>query len=117
MITMDPKSGSPPYEQVRSQYAALIAAGTLAPGARLPTIRQLAADLDLAVNTVARAYRDLESGGLIETRGRAGTVVSAQGDRATSAAVVAAQAYAARVSSLGIGPADALDIVRAALGA
>lgn len=116
MISVDPASAVPPYEQIRSQYARLIADGSLAAGAKLPTVRQLAADLGLAVNTVARAYRELEAGGAIETRGRAGTVVSAQGDRAREQAVAAAQVYAQRVSALGVAPQEALGIVRAALG-
>ncbi|HEY2043146.1 MAG TPA: GntR family transcriptional regulator [Jatrophihabitans sp.] len=116
MIVVDPKSPVPPYEQVRSHYAALIARGELVAGAKLPTVRQLAADLGLAVNTAARAYRELEASGLIETRGRAGTVVSAQGSRAISEAVEAAKAYAIKVSALGISSDEALGIVRAALG-
>jgi DNA-binding transcriptional regulator YhcF (GntR family) len=54
----------------------MVASGALAHGTRLPTIRQLAGDLGLAVNTVGRAYRELEGEGLIETRGRHGTVVT-----------------------------------------
>jgi DNA-binding transcriptional regulator YhcF (GntR family) len=115
MIALDDESSVPPYDQIRTQYATLISQGELAAGARLPTVRQLASDLQLAVNTVARAYRELEAAGLVETRGRAGTVVSAQGDRAIAAAVDAARAYAARAFSLGISPDDALEIVQAAL--
>jgi len=115
MILVDPESPTPPYEQVRSQYAALIASGELPAGTRLPTVRGLAADLGLAANTIARAYRELETGGLVETRGRGGTVVSARGDEARSAAVDAARTYAAKVASLGISQADALGIVRAAI--
>lgn len=115
MIVVDQASPVPPFEQVRSQYAQLIASGALAPGARLPTVRRLAADLALAPNTVARAYRELEAAGLVETRGRAGTTVSAQGSRTHGAAVAAAHEYADRVRALGIQLDDALDIVRAAL--
>ncbi|MEK8108118.1 GntR family transcriptional regulator [Micromonospora sp. M12] len=57
-----------PYEQVRGQLAELIGDGRLPVGSRLPTVRQLAADLRLAANTVARAYRELEVAGLLETR-------------------------------------------------
>ena len=80
-MRIDPGAAVPPFEQVRAQFAAQIADGTLVVGTRLPTVRKLADDLGLAVNTVARAYRELESAGLVETRGRAGTVVSAAGDR------------------------------------
>lgn len=117
MIVVDPASAVPPYEQIRSQYARLIADAELTAGTKLPTVRQLAADLGLAANTVARAYRELESGGLIETRGRAGTVVSAQGDQARARGVEAAAAYVRRTSSLGISSSDALALVRAALEA
>lgn len=117
MIVVDQASPVPPFEQVRTQYARLIASGDLAPGTRLPTVRRLAADLSLAPNTVARAYRELEAAGLVETRGRAGTTVSAAGNRAHGAAVTAAHEYAARVRALGVQLDDALDIVRAVLTA
>ena len=55
---------------------ALVLAGALRPGARLPSIRQLADDLGLAGGTVARAYRELEADGIVATRGRHGTVVA-----------------------------------------
>ena len=75
IITVDPADREPPYQQIRIQVLAAIAASTLLPSTRLPTIRQLAADLDLATNTVARAYRELEADCAIETRGRKGTFV------------------------------------------
>lgn len=75
-ITVDLKSAVPPFEQVRSQLASLITSGALAPGARLPSVRDLAADLGLAVGTVARAYRELEASGLVVSRRRTGTVVA-----------------------------------------
>ena len=74
-ITVDVKSPTPPYEQIRSQIAAYIGAGLLADGARLPTMRALAADLGVATGTVARAYSELEAAGLIASRRRTGTVV------------------------------------------
>lgn len=75
-ISVDLGSATPPYEQIRAQIAALIALGTLVPGTRLPTVRRLAADLGIAAGTVARAYRELEQSGLIDTRRRNGTVVA-----------------------------------------
>ncbi|MBD1544059.1 GntR family transcriptional regulator [Arthrobacter sp. IA7] len=74
-ISVDLGSPTPPYEQIRLQVSALIAAGGLTPGTRLPAVRSLAADLGLAAGTVARAYKELEQSGLIETRRRNGTVV------------------------------------------
>ena len=86
-------------------------------GARLPTIRSLAADLGLAVNTVARTYRELEDAGLIETRGRAGSFVSAAGEAGRERARQAAVEYATVVTSLGLDADEALRMVEAALTA
>jgi DNA-binding transcriptional regulator YhcF (GntR family) len=117
MIVIDAASPVPPYEQLRAQFAAQIRAGTLAVGTRLPTIRHLASDLGLAVNTVGRSYRELEEAGLIETRGRGGSFVSAAGEEARERAGRAAEDFAAVVTSLGIDTSEALRIVRAALAA
>lgn len=116
MITIDTGSPMPPYEQVRSQLASQINGGTLAVGTRLPTVRSLAADLGLAANTVARAYRELEDAGLVDTKGRAGTFVSATGDRSRAAAAKAAREYAATAKALGLDREEALRIVSAAIG-
>ncbi|MFF3613744.1 GntR family transcriptional regulator [Streptomyces sp. NPDC002580] len=75
-VRVDTTSQVPPYEQIRAQLAALIRTGRLAEGGRLPTVRQLAADLGLAPGTVARAYRELEAAELIRTRRGAGTRVA-----------------------------------------
>jgi GntR family transcriptional regulator len=75
-ISLDLSSPIPPFEQIRARVAALIDAGTLAPGARLPSVRALAADLGIAVGTVARAYRELEGAGYVESRRRHGTSVA-----------------------------------------
>ena len=116
LITIDPAADQPPFEQVRSQLARQISDRTLAVGTRLPTVRALATDLGLAANTVARAYRELEEAGMVETRGRAGTFVSALGDRSRAALRQAAAEYASTAKALGIDPAEALEAVRAALG-
>lgn len=115
MIVIDANSPVPPFEQLRAQLARQIQDRTLAVGSRLPTIRRLAADLGLAVNTVGRAYRELEEAGLIETRGRAGSFVSAAGEQARERALQAAADYAAVVASVGIDHNEALRIVEAAL--
>jgi len=78
-------------------------------------VRRLADDLGLAANTVARAYRELEQAGFIETRGRSGSFVSAQGDPTARLAQEAARAYADRMRSLGVDDDTALGYVRAAL--
>src|SRR5450759_389959 len=64
-----------PFEQVRTQIASAVAAGQLSAGTKLPTVRRLAADLGLAANTVARAYRELEADAVIATHGRRGSFV------------------------------------------
>lgn len=71
-VHVDTASPVPPYEQIRAQLAALITTGRMPEGERLPTVRQLAADLGLAAGTVARAYRELEAASLIRTRRGAG---------------------------------------------
>ena len=77
-LTVDTGNPTPPYEQLRRQLAELIQSAALQPGDRLPPLRQLAADLGLAVGTVARAYRELESAGLISSRRGGGTRVTQQ---------------------------------------
>ncbi|MDG6106754.1 GntR family transcriptional regulator [Dactylosporangium aurantiacum] len=115
MIVIDAGSAVPPYEQLRLQFARQIQDRTLPVGAKLPTIRGLATDLGLAANTVARAYRELEEAGLIETRGRAGSFVSATGDQARERVRRAAAEYAAVAASVGVEAGEALRIVEAAL--
>ncbi|MFP3463523.1 GntR family transcriptional regulator [Arthrobacter globiformis] len=77
MITLDAADPTPPYEQVREQIASLIRSGGLPGGHRLPAIRQLAADLRVAPGTIGRAYRSLETDGLVETSRSGGTKVRA----------------------------------------
>ncbi|MBB2948352.1 DNA-binding transcriptional regulator YhcF (GntR family) [Actinoplanes lutulentus] len=115
MIVIDSASPVPPFEQLRGQLARQIQDRSLAVGARLPAIRRLAADLGLAVNTVGRAYRELEDAGLIETRGAAGSFVSAAGEQGRERALRAAAEYAAVVASVGIDTDEAVRIIRAAL--
>jgi DNA-binding transcriptional regulator YhcF (GntR family) len=74
VVTDDP---TPPYEQLRRQLVELIRHGVLTPGDRLPPLRQLAADLGLAVGTVARTYRELELAGMVVSRRGGGTRVAA----------------------------------------
>ena len=114
MISIDSNAPEAPYEQVREQVRAQVEAGELAPGTKLPTVRALAADLGLATNTVARAYRELEALGVIETRGRAGSVVTGGGvDRA---AREAAHAYAERLRALGLDETEGVRLLRRAFG-
>lgn len=118
LIDVDPTSSVAPYEQVRASVTSLVRSGRIAPHTRLPAVRRLAVDLGLAANTVARAYRELEAAGVVETRGRLGTFVV---DPASSSGAgrdegrEAAREYAARMRELGVSPERALDLARAAL--
>jgi DNA-binding transcriptional regulator YhcF (GntR family) len=94
VISIDSSSGVSPVEQIRSQLAARIRAGHLAPDTRLPPVRQLAADLRVAPGSVAKAYKELESAGLIRTMRAAGTRVNP--GLATTKPLVAAAAELAR---------------------
>ena len=112
LITVDADSSLPPFEQVRNQLASAIASGALAPEVRLPPIRELAGELGLAVNTVARAYRELEEGGLVETRGRNGTFVVGTPTQARQAAARLTRDFVLEMSELGITPAEMQAMLR-----
>lgn len=114
-IVVDAARDAPPFEQIRTQIVALVERGELSAGTRLPTVRQIAATCGVAVNTAARAYRELEAAAVVETRGRHGTFVAA-GDDARGAAADAAVAYAARIRELGIAPAEGMRLASHALG-
>ena len=109
VFPLDAASDVPPYEQLRVQIASRAASGELPAGTRLPTVRALAADLHLAVNTVAKAYRALEADGVIATEGRRGTFIASVTD--TTEARDAAAAYAALARRLGLTRAEALNLV------
>ena len=108
-------SAVPPFEQLRAQVLDAVTAGELAPGTRLPTVRRLAEQLGIAAGTVARAYRELEASGVIETRGRNGTFVSPHGDAAHREAQRAATVFADQIRALRIDTEEALALVSAAL--
>lgn len=76
-LSVDRNLKEPVYEQVATQIRQLVATGTLTPGATLPSVRQLAGDLGVNLNTVARAYRLLKAEGFLTIRDRAGVTVSA----------------------------------------
>ena len=126
IVEVDDGSPVPPYEQVRAQIASMIGSGVLAVGTRLPPIRQLAADLGLAANTIARAYRELESSGLVVSRVRTGTRVAERAVPDGSAQAVAdrrrllteaARAYAATTRRLGVPDTEALAAIEEELRA
>jgi GntR family transcriptional regulator len=75
-FALDLHTGVPVYRQLIDQVRAGVASGTLAAGDQLPTVRQLAVDLAINPNTVMRAYRELELGGMLETHQGTGTFIS-----------------------------------------
>ena len=115
LLTTDVHADVPLFEQIRVALIEAVRTGSLPAGTRLPTVRELARQLGLAVNTVARAYRELEAGGVVETRGRFGTFV-ASSDPADAAMTQAAGAFAAAARSVGLSKADALRYLDAAFG-
>ncbi|MCU1570213.1 MAG: GntR family transcriptional regulator [Naasia sp.] len=116
-LAVDPTDPTPPYEQLRRQLLQQITSGELPALTRLPPVRTLAESLGLAPGTVARAYRELEQDGLLQTRGRLGTVVAPSPDPVAGPAAVAAAAFADRIRSLGVDDDEALRLVRGALAA
>lgn len=107
VLPLDPAAPEPPYEQLRTQIASRAASGDLPAGTRLPTVRALAAELHLAVNTVAKAYRRLETDGVIATEGRRGTFVASSVGSGSAGASAAAQHYATVSRRLGLTCAEA----------
>ena len=99
---VDASSGTPPYEQLRLQIASRVATGEIAAGTRLPTVRALAAELHLAVNTVAKVYRELETDGVVVTEGRRGTFVATSAAAGSDDARGAAEEYAAVLRRVGV---------------
>jgi GntR family transcriptional regulator len=89
ILTVDARSGVPIYQQIVEQVKRSTALGVLLPGEQLPTVKQLALDLTINPNTVARAYRDLERDGVIETSPGRGSFVRGDGTAESSAKVAA----------------------------
>ncbi|WAH96888.1 GntR family transcriptional regulator [Arthrobacter sp. MMS18-M83] len=104
------------YEQLRLRIIELADAGTLPVGTKLPAVRSLAGELDVAPHTVARAYKELEAAGVVATRGRNGTVVCARDDRWSALAAVAAN-YSAAAKAQGASFAEAVQLLAAAYDA
>lgn len=110
VLPLDPGAPEPPFEQLRSQIARRAGTGELPAGTKLPTVRALAAQLALAVNTVARAYRELESDGVVVTEGRRGTFIAMTSGDSPDAAAAAAE-YVAAARRLGLTQAEATHLV------
>ncbi len=114
-VEVDLSTGVPPYEQIRLQVLAHVAAGRLHPGDRMPTIRDLATDLGVAPGTVQRAYRELEQAGVVATRRRTGTVVADAPGRPDLEVRTAAARFVAVARAAGMADDAVLDLVRGAL--
>ncbi|MGV8852021.1 MAG: GntR family transcriptional regulator [Rhodoglobus sp.] len=112
---IDTSASIPPFEQIKAQAIAQIASGELLAGTKLATVRQLASDLGIAPNTVARAYRELEADGFLLSRGRNGTIVKARPGDAAALLQLEAKAYADRSAELGVSRDEALRFVSTAL--
>ena len=112
-VCIDHRTSGPLFDQLRTQIIDGVRDGRLEPGTRLPTVRELAGQLGLAVNTVARAYRELEAAGILETRGRFGTFV-ARVDPADTAMATAAHTFVATARALGVDKSEALRYVESA---
>ena len=85
-LTIDRSLEDPVYEQVADQVRRLVASGALVPGTALPSVRQLAGDLGVNLNTIARAYRLLEDEGFLVIRDRAGVTVAAPAEKVENSA-------------------------------
>jgi GntR family transcriptional regulator len=119
MVSVDVASPIPAYEQIRSQVTALADSGALPHGTRLPPIRQLAQDLELAPGTVARAYALLEQNGVAIAHRRRGTVIAdraelAQEERLREVERAAAM-FAQTIRLLNVEPEAARAAIEAAL--
>ncbi len=114
-LEQEKASGAALFDQLRMGVIDAIRTGRLEPGARLPTVRELAGELGMAPNTVARAYRELETAGIVETHRRLGTFV-ARSDPADAAMAAAARAFAETTRALGLDRADARRYLDAEFG-
>jgi DNA-binding transcriptional regulator YhcF (GntR family) len=109
----NPASSVPLFEQLRLNIIERADNGSLAPGTKLPAVRNLAGELGVAPHTVARAYKELEAAGVVVTRGRNGTVVCAR-DEAWSSLSAAAADFAAAAKAQGATFAEAVQLLAAA---
>lgn len=118
MLRVDPEAALPVYEQIRLQIQRMAVTGTLAAGTRLPTIRQLSADLGLAKGTVSKAYELLESDRVVEARGRNGTFIAQQAkvrpEKRTAQLAAAADAFVVTTRQLGLDEDAAHDALQQA---
>jgi GntR family transcriptional regulator len=114
ILEVNTHSPVPIYEQIVDGVQRLVRRGDLTPGVGLPSVRQLANDLEINPNTVARAYRALERNGVLETAGRRGTRVAPEA-RENSRRLLAgrldemADRILRETAHLGVDPGDLID--------
>jgi DNA-binding transcriptional regulator YhcF (GntR family) len=115
-LAIDRGGEAPVYEQVADQVRRLVASGDLTPGTALPSVRQLAGDLGVNLNTIARAYRLLESEGFLVIRDRTGVEVAAPANKVDRSArtrlLEQLRANLARLRQAGMTPEELLRVVR-----
>ena len=115
-LAIDRQSEDPVYEQVADQVRQLVASGALDAGTALPSVRQLAGDVGVNLNTIARAYRVLENEGFLVIRDRAGVEVAAPAKKVDRSArprlLDELRASLARLRQAGMTPEQLLRVVR-----
>jgi len=118
MLSIDPSDPTPLYVQLDRAIRSAIGSGRLRAGDRLPTVRQMAVDLRVNANTVARVFGDLERAGVVETRRGVGTFIRARPADALSAAdrhrrlAALADRYLADAADLGVSTDEAIAHLR-----
>ena len=112
-LNLDRHSSVPIAEQLQAQLRALIHLGELAPTEALPTIKELAASLDINYNTVAAVYRALEREGYLEQRRRGGTRVVSQPpqDAQQQLVVHLSNEFGQKMQALGVGATDVIPLL------
>src|SRR3954451_24738229 len=121
MLSIDPSDPTPLYAQLDRAIRSAIGSGRLRAGDRLPTVRQLAVDLRVNANTVARVFGELERGGVVETRRGVGTFIRARPDEAMTPPdrqrqmATLVDRFLAEASTLGIPVEDVLNHLRSRL--
>ena len=115
-VEYDPRSGLPIYEQIVDQVERQISKGELSPGDQLPTVRELAEQLEVNFNTVARAYRMLDEAGVISTQQGRGTYVLEPGESAGPSLEELARRLVRQAERMGHSPEEVAEAVGYVLG-
>lgn len=114
-VRIDPEAQDPPFAQLKTQIVEQVMSLSLPAGTRLPSVRTLAEQISVAPNTVAKAYRELEAMGYLETKGRLGTFVSSiaqVSEESMSAAKLKASQFVLDLRKLGLGNATIIQLVQ-----